>query len=196
MILTGTHPTDIQLNKLLRVAEEMDFSYSEIGQSLSMPSSLALVYNIDHYSCVLGQGERVFEIAKEGLQRWIPFDLGWVQIEAANPVEGLTVPVCIRVSGVWSVHFCRVVYVHQSAGEGQGWCFAYGTLEQHAEQGEEKFAVTYNPQTQDVVFEIAAFSRPRHLLGKVVYPLTRALQKKFAHASMRRLQRWIADERV
>ena len=137
MILTGTHPTDIQLNELLRVAEEMDFSYSEIGQSLRMEEISAQDYAVDSYRCVLGTGEQVFARAKEALQQWIHFDLGWVCIQAPRPTEGLTVPVCIRVFGVWTVHFCRVVYVHQSSGEEQGWCFAYGTLEQHAEQGED-----------------------------------------------------------
>ena len=175
---------------MLNAAEQSDFSYPEIGQSLHM-EAIASDYNVDRYQCVLGQGKQVFEQAKAALQQWIHFDLGWVSIEAPNPIEGLTVPVCVRVCGIWTLHFCCVVYVHEDVGQIQRWCFAYGTLQQHAEKGEERFTIEHNQQTEEVTYEIAAFSRPNHLLSKLGYPFTRMLQKRFGKASMQRMQRSI-----
>jgi uncharacterized protein (UPF0548 family) len=191
MIFTGLRPNQKKLEALLRAAQKSEFSYPEIGQSVTMKEIPSKEYNIDRYHCVLGKGEQVFERAKEALQQWIHFDLGWVRIDAPMPSEGLTVPVCIRVFGFWTVNFCRVVYSQEELGQIRRWRFAYGTLEQHAEEGEERFTIEFNQQTEEVTYEIVAFSRPRHILSRIGYPLTRMLQKRFGKQSGKRMQQWI-----
>jgi len=52
--------------------------------------------------------------------------------------------------------------------------FAYGTLPGHPEQGEEAFTVARRDGR--LVFEITAFSRPRHPLARIGAPVTRLLQ--------------------
>jgi uncharacterized protein (UPF0548 family) len=66
--------------------------------------------------------------------------------------------------------------------------FAYGTLRQHGEMGEERFTVELNHTDQSVWYDIYAFSRP-HLLPRLVYPFTRPLQKRFARDSLQAMLR-------
>ena len=76
--------------------------------------------------------------------------------------------------------FCWVTYqpvVRRRYG------FAYGTLGEHAEQGEERFTVEWNRDDDTVWYGILAFSRPRKLLAIMGYPLSRSLQRGFAAAS-------------
>jgi uncharacterized protein (UPF0548 family) len=61
--------------------------------------------------------------------------------------------------------------------------FAYGTLSQHAEGGEERFTVEYHRQSDEVWYDIYAFSRPGHFLVRLGYPYARYLQKRFAVTS-------------
>ena len=67
--------------------------------------------------------------------------------------------------------------------------YAYGTLGGHAECGEERFRVSIDPTSEQVLYEIAAFSRPALLLSKLGYPFARRLQKRFALSSAHALAR-------
>jgi uncharacterized protein (UPF0548 family) len=78
---------------------------------------------------------------------------------------------------------CRVVYhVDSSNGEAR-FGFAYGTLPNHAEAGEELFEVFVDPATEEVMFRIRASSRPRATLARVGQPIARALQARFRRDS-------------
>jgi uncharacterized protein (UPF0548 family) len=61
--------------------------------------------------------------------------------------------------------------------------FAYGTLAEHAESGEERFTVEWDRDEDTVWYDILAFSRPRNSLARLGYPLSRLLQKRFAKDS-------------
>ncbi|PYS37238.1 MAG: hypothetical protein DMG14_21940, partial [Acidobacteria bacterium] len=71
---------------------------------------------------------------------WEMFNLGWVRLFQPNtPIEvDATVAVLVHHFGFWSLNACPVVYVIEEA---RRFGFAYGTLQEHAEQGEEKFSV-------------------------------------------------------
>jgi uncharacterized protein (UPF0548 family) len=73
------------------------------------------------------------------------------------------------------------VYVEEQEAS---YSFAYGTLSEHAESGEEKFTVTWNASDDSVWYDVLAFSSPNHTLAKIGYPLSRMLQKRFARDSM------------
>ena len=134
----------------------------------------------DYHAVAVGTGERVFQTAKFALQNWEMMDLGWLQ---AVPTD-VEVAIVIEHYGFWSVNVARVLYTRET---GSTYTMAYGTLPEHAESGEERFTVTRR-EDGTVWYEIEAFSRPRHLLAKIGYPLTRALQKRFALDSLRRMQ--------
>lgn len=58
--------------------------------------------------------------------------------------------------------------------------FAYGTLPEHGERGEERFSVEYYKADETVWYDLYAFSQPHNFWAKVGYPLSRYLQKQFA----------------
>ncbi len=63
--------------------------------------------------------------------------------------------------------------------------FAYGTpLGSIPRGGEgERFTVKWDRTSDNVFYDILAFSRPRHTLAKLAYPLSRSLQRAFADCS-------------
>jgi uncharacterized protein (UPF0548 family) len=77
------------------------------------------------------------------------------------------------------------VYVVDSDDTIKRYGFAYGTLAEHAESGEERFTVEWNRHDDSVWYDILAFSRPNHWLVRLGYPYSRYLQKKFAADSKR-----------
>jgi uncharacterized protein (UPF0548 family) len=56
-------------------------------------------------------------------------------------------------------------------------------LAEHAESGEERFTVEWNREDDSVWYDILAFYRPRQMLARLGYPLSRLLQKRFAEGS-------------
>jgi uncharacterized protein (UPF0548 family) len=68
--------------------------------------------------------------------------------------------------------------------------FAYGTLPDHVECGEERFLIAWMG-SDAVWYDILAFSRPRHPLVRMSAPLARLLQKRFALESLLRVQKCV-----
>ena len=99
-----------------------------------------------HTRVKLGEGEKIFQIGKAGLQRWEQFNLGW--LEAYSPEmrihAGEVMAVVSRAIGLWWLNSCRIVYVVDEVGTHQRFGFAYGTLPDHAASGEERFLVEWN----------------------------------------------------
>ena len=139
----------------------------------------------------LGQGEETFIQAVSALQSWQHFSLNWVNAfpECREIIEGKMVVVQASHFGFWSLHCCRIVSVcHEHSPEGQRYGFAYGTLADHAERGEEFFSVRWDYKTDSVSYKILAFSQPK-AVAALGYPVTRRLQDKFAvdsHAAMKK----------
>src|SRR5690606_5632777 len=97
---------------------------------------------------------------------------------------GAAIAVLVRTAGVWWLNASRVVYVVDEADAMRArFGFAYGTLPGHAETGEEQFLVEHDRTTDDVWYSIVAFSRPRHALARMGYPVVRRLQKRFGRES-------------
>jgi uncharacterized protein (UPF0548 family) len=72
--------------------------------------------------------------------------------------------------------------------------FAYGTLPDHAERGEERFTVEWHHHDDTVWYDILAFSRPNQFLSGLAYPLVRQLQKRFARDSRAVMHRAVNRE--
>jgi uncharacterized protein (UPF0548 family) len=86
------------------------------------------------------------------------------------------------------------VYTIDETGPVCRFGFAYGTLPDHAESGEERFLVEWDRATDAVHYDILAFSRPRHPLARIGYPLTRRTQKRFARDSAAAMRRAVGAE--
>jgi uncharacterized protein (UPF0548 family) len=78
---------------------------------------------------------------------------------------------------------------------GPSFGFAYGTLTNHAEMGEEIFEVIMDPESEEVVYRIRAVSKPRAAWAQIGYPIARYLQERFRQDSISALQRAIVENR-
>jgi uncharacterized protein (UPF0548 family) len=142
-------------------------------------------YNVDHNRVELGGGELTWRRAIGAIPAWQMFEMSWVALYwPSAPIRvGVDVAVSVRHFGCYSLNACRIVYVIDEEGPLMRFGFAYDTLADHAETGEERFTVEWNRDQNRVWYDILAFSRPRKTLARLGYPLSRSLQRKFARAS-------------
>jgi uncharacterized protein (UPF0548 family) len=176
-------PSSIAVSELIERQRSQPFTYSAVGATNStLPSD----FTVDHNRLKLGTGAETFKRAVGALRRWRQFDLGWVTIAPDNvPLEmGATLAVKAHAFGTWSLNATRIVYV---INEERRFGFAYGTLPEHVECGEERFLIEWNAEDDSVYYDILAFSKPRHPLVRLSRPLARMLQKRFASASLQRM---------
>jgi uncharacterized protein (UPF0548 family) len=181
-------PDRRQIARFLAAQRSRTFSYREVGASRrAAPSG----YKVDHNRVQLGEGRAAFARAVDALRGWKPFDLGWVSAHPDTaPLEpGITVAVRVRHFGFWSLNASRIVYTVDEEGPIVRFGFAYGTLPDHAEQGEERFVVEWHHEDNSVWYDLFAFSRPNHPLARLGKPLARRLQRRFAADSKRSMAR-------
>jgi uncharacterized protein (UPF0548 family) len=182
-------PSDHQIREFLASQKDQPFSYQEVGTTREgAPGG----YNIDRHRIELGRGEDVFERARAAIREWKMFAAPWIRLcWPGVPIQtGSTVGVLVSHFGIWSLNAARIVYVIDDRGDTQRFGFAYGTLPGHAEIGEERFTVEFR-QDGSVWYQIYAFSRPRGL-ARCAYPISRALQRRFARDSMHAMRCAIA----
>jgi uncharacterized protein (UPF0548 family) len=179
-------PTADQVARFIDESRALPLSYAPAG----LVKAEATGFRVDEHVAVVGSGAASFPKAVAALTAWRHFALGWVELfpEAASIAPGTVVAVVIRHLGFWSLNGCRVLYSTGSP-EGTGFGFAYGTLTNHAECGEELFEVSYDNDSNAVSYRIRAVSRPRAMLARLGYPYTRMLQARFRHDSVRAVQR-------
>jgi uncharacterized protein (UPF0548 family) len=175
-------PSTEAVRRLLESQARLPFSYPAVAATSASPPA---GYVVDHTRVQLGVGPAVFEKGKAALKRWQHFQLGWVEPcwpdTAIEP--GQVVGVLARVGCVWWMNACRIVYVVDERGPVTRFGFAYGTLPEHLESGEERFTVEWRHADDEVWYDILAFSRPNQLVARVGYPLTRRFQRRFARNS-------------
>ena len=175
-------PNITMVHRFLAARENEPYSYTEIGATAAViPSD----YVIDHNRQFLGTGAETFERATKAVRGWRMFAFPWVEIVSIDtPIEvGRTVAIAVRHYGFYSLNAARIVYTIDESGEQTRFGFAYGTLLEHGEIGEERFMVEYDRESGEVWYDLLAFSRPGSLLAKLGYPLSRGLQKEFARDS-------------
>jgi uncharacterized protein (UPF0548 family) len=179
-------PAPETIREFLAAQKQQKFSYEHVGASRTeAPSG----YVLDHNRIQLGQGRIAFERAKNAIQQWKMFDVAWLELFwSSTPVEeGATVAIAVSHLGFWSLNAARIVYTIEERGTLEKYGFAYGTLPDHAEMGEERFTVEFHPD-ETVWYDLYAFSRPRPF-ARLAYPYTRTLQKKFAADSKLAMQK-------
>jgi uncharacterized protein (UPF0548 family) len=165
---------------------DLPFSYPEVGATRSEETPPG--YTVDHNRVRLGDGEDVYLRAAAALRSWKQFELGWVTIvPPATPVEvGRIVAVQARTFGFWSLSAARIVYVIEENTAANRFGFAYGTLPNHVECGEERFMIE-RLENNSVWYDIYAFSHPEHPLVRLGFPIARKLQKRFVKESLARI---------
>ena len=189
MFLTR-RPIPATIDRFLRDSRDLPLSYGPVGLVKDVPVDRAF----DEQVVAVGRGADDFERAKAALMAWTHFDLGWVDLfpRQAPIAIGTVVAVVIRHLGFWSINGCRVLY-HVGDTAGPRFGFAYGTLTNHAESGEELFEVFLDPATGDVNYRIRAVSWPQSTLARLGQPWVRVLQARFRRDSAAAVTRAIRD---
>ena len=179
-----TEPSEKDAVDFVNGQRSLPFTYNEVGATNKILPMAG--YNIDHNRIQIGTGEATFNCGVEALKNWRHFELGWVTIAPRGVAveKGATVAIKARAFGTWSLSASRIVY---TMDDSRRFGFAYGTLPDHVELGEERFLIEWRPD-DTVWYDILAFSRPRHPLVRLNKPLARRLQKQFARASLSKIR--------
>jgi uncharacterized protein (UPF0548 family) len=154
-------------------------TYAELGAT---SGPLPTGYHHVRKSAMIGRGRRRFEEAAEKGMRWGMLRGAGLRVEATSEVAAVGSEVIVHLGPVQAP--CRVVYV---VGEPDRRGFAYGTLPGHAESGEERFAVRYDPATDEVYAEVVAFSRHATWWSKLGSPVTSVIQRLVTDRYLRAL---------
>lgn len=186
-------PSDHKIGDFLEQSGDLPLSYQPVGIARESPAG----FNADQTSTVIGHGRETFERAKIALAQWRHYEMGWVELfpRGASIQPGTVVAVLVHHLGFWSLNACRVVYGIGDRQSEASFGFAYGTLTNHAESGEEIFEVLIEPETEDVIYRIRAVSKPQAALARIGYPIARYFQERFRRDSTAALRRAILEVR-
>jgi len=154
-------------------------TYTEVGATAG---PLPAGYHHVRKSAAIGRGRRRFEEAAEKGMRWGMLRGAGLRVEATSEVAAVGSEVIVHLGPVRAP--CRVVYV---VDEPDRRGFAYGTLPGHAESGEERFVVCYDPATDEVYAEVVAFSRHATWWSKLGSPVTSVIQRLVTDRYLRAL---------
>jgi uncharacterized protein (UPF0548 family) len=177
-------PSREVIDRFVRDSQDLPLSYAPIG----IVNDATPCRDLDEVIATIGYGRTHFDQARAALMAWKQFDIGWVETFPRHaPIEvGTVVAVLIQHLGFWSLNGCRVVY---NVGADFKFGFAYGTLTNHAESGEELFEVFLDPESDEVRYRIRATSRPQATLARIGQPIVRALQARFRRDSVSAMKR-------
>ncbi|MGH9927648.1 MAG: DUF1990 family protein [Pyrinomonadaceae bacterium] len=176
-------PAGQTVRQFISAQQDLPFSYLEVGATRS--EAAPADYTVDHNRVRLGDGDGAYQRAVSALRSWKQFDLGWVSIVPSNtPVEvGSTVAVQAHTFGFWLLNACRIVYVIDEKEPVKRFGFAYGTLPDHVECGEERFTIEWH-EDNSVWYDIYAFSHPQRPLVRLGSAIARKLQQRFVRDSL------------
>ena len=193
MFLAGK-PSEDYVQRFVAAQSSLPFSYKEVGATRSGVAPAG--YTVDHNRVRLGTGEETFEAAARAVREWKMFDLGWVQILWSEaPIEiGTTVGVLAGHFGFWSLNAARIVYTVDDDGPVRRYGFAYGTLPEHVEDGEERFTVEWNREDNSVWYDLFSFARGSSSLIKAGYPVRRSMQRRFGRDSKEAMVRAVSGK--
>jgi len=189
-MLSFRRPTDEQIRQYLAEQGRQPFSYTAIGCTRGEPQPRR-GWNIDRNRVLLGRGRDLFEAAARAIDQWRMFPPAVATVcWPAQPREGAVVAVRYFAAPLrlWMLFPARIVYVladtiERDARRIERLGFAYGTLPDHPERGEERFAVEWNQTDDSVWYDLLAISQPAHWLARVGYPYTRWEQVRFRRLS-------------
>lgn len=174
-------PSPTILDNMLEAQASLSPSYPNVG--LTRNGNLPAVgYSVHKAELCLGRGVETFERAASAMRDWKNFAISYISLYPPVPsiAEGTDLVVCAHHVVMWSINVCRIIYViDESDSNGKKFGFGYGTLPLHAEQGEERFLLRWDADSDQVIYEIIAFSRPNSLLVRLGWPVAKQIQNQF-----------------
>lgn len=187
-------PRQAQIEQFVKEQATLSWSYQQVGAThlevQQIPRYLPRGFVVDHNRVKLGTGAAIFAKAKANLTRWRMFAMPWLDVFPASqpPAERQALAILAKGPGIWSLNAARIVYLFETTGAVERFGFAYGTLPDHAAQGEERFSVEWHHVDDSVWYDLLAFSRPNQRLARWGYPYVRGLQRRFAADSLRAMR--------
>ena len=183
-------PDEKAISEALARVSGGPLSYDTPGMTRRAPKP---GWPVNQIRTALGRGSQVWERAVGALERWEQYHTDWTTLAPPEPalIPGTNFAALGRHYGFWSVNCCRVVYGPEDAGSDGLYAYAIGTLDDHSESGEERFLIERDDD-ETVWFELVAYARARHPLGRLAPPLVTRVQRKFARdaaAAMKRAVR-------
>jgi uncharacterized protein (UPF0548 family) len=186
-------PSQAAIRNFLACQTHSHFSYPEIGASAVACGPAG--YMTDHNRILLGHGEQVWDRAMGAVDTWQMFNMDWLDLcwPDVQIVEGANVAVLIRHFGFWSLNAARIIYkISENSHPFMRYGFAYGTLLEHGESGEERFSVEWQRSDDSVWYDLFAFSKPQAFSARMAWPLARWLQRRFREDSQSAMVRAVA----
>jgi len=194
------NPTQAEINAFIRQQHGAQLSYKQVGKTRN--GSAPFGFARDHNRIQLGHGEQVFEKALLALEQWEMFKVPNVRLycpidwSRSSPSKyrlfepGTIVAVVAKHLNCYSLNAACIVYrMYETAERVRRFGFAYGTLPDHVECGEERFLIEWDRSDDSVFYDLFAFSRPQHPLVALARPFARHLQKEFARESKQAMLR-------
>ncbi len=193
-------PSEKQIQQYLARQADQQLSYNFVGCTREQPACRR-GWNVDQHRVRLGEGSEVFARARAAIDAWEMFPSEMTKVFGQEkPRENLVVAILYRVSflPLWLLMPARIVYpIHETVmrdGETvERYGFAYGTLPDHPERGEERFLIEWRHGDDSVHYDLLAVSQPRHALARLAYPFARHEQARFRRLSGLAMQRATAD---
>lgn len=193
-----TRPTPDDIERLARKLDGLPLSYEaglleRVNDESELPHSLSGWF-VDRFDAEIGHGGDDFTAARDALRRWQQFDRDWLVLadDPAPIEENAVVAYAARVLGTWWGYGCRILQV---IDEPNRFGFVYGTIQGHAECGEELFLVEQRAD-DTVVFSLFAMSRPGRWFSWPGMPIARHAQAKFRPTSADAMRRAVAAARA
>ena len=189
-MFTFRRPTDDDIRKLLARQPGKPWTYEPVEVTRGGVPEPRLGWQIDHHRVLLGHGEKVFAAACDAIRTWKMFPPEMTRVywpdSPQQPGDVVAVLYRARPFLLWMLFPARVVY---RVDEPRRYGFAYGTLPDHPERGEERFLVEWNQADDSVWYDLLAVSRPGHWLARLGYLYARYEQAKFRRLSGQAMQR-------
>jgi uncharacterized protein (UPF0548 family) len=199
-VLTFFPPTDAALATFAHAKRNASLSYSNVGCTAEETQPPG--FWRDESRVALGTGREFFDAACELVARgefYPPEMLPLFALRRPFQPDDVVLNV-YRVSLApvpWLVMPTRILnlfdeVVDSPEGRIHRSGFTYGTLEGHAECGEERFAVEWEEATDCVSFSIVAVSRPASWFVWLGVPFARREQARFRRLASHRLTQLVA----
>jgi hypothetical protein len=109
-------PTDQQIYAQLTKREPMTFSYPQVGATRSKPPA---GFRINHVRGLIGKGAAAQARAANALLSWQLLGVAGLEVFPKNPEmqPQTNVALLSQHLGIWSLDFCRVIYVLEEQSE-------------------------------------------------------------------------------
>jgi uncharacterized protein (UPF0548 family) len=189
-------PSFEKLQNRVVQARETSFTYESVGATREdrCPNG----FRPHRFQRQIGVGEHDFQLACQSLKMLSPLNQGWISTFPTEiPLEeGALITTVIRTFAAWIVHVGKVIYVLDENGDRPTFSFAYGTLPEYSMRGEERISVTWDRETNSVIYEVYAFVQPLHALAFIGAPYVSHLRTKFFVGGAKEVMKAIKRERA